>query len=99
MRHTVKEAGCWVIGAASASHFSDLPDDFPEREKLFDAEEWINDGNSVVVNPMGTVVAGPLNRDKGILYAEIDKEDARHARRSLDVCGHYSPTGHIFFFG
>ncbi len=69
---------------------SDLPDDFPERERLFDAEDWINDGNSVVVKPMGTVVAGPLNRDKGILYAEIDKEDARHARRSLDVCGHYS---------
>ncbi len=97
MRHIAKEAGCWVIGAASALHFSDLPDDFPEREKLFDAEEWINDGNSVVVKPMGTVVAGPLNRDKGILYAEIDKEDARRARRSLDVCGHYSRAD-IFSF-
>ena len=90
MRHIAKEAGCWVIGTATAVQGSDLPDDFPERDKLFAAEEWINDGNAVVVKPMGAVVAGPLNREKGILYAEIDQEDARRARRSLDVCGHYS---------
>ena len=90
MRHIAKEAGCWVIGTATALQGSDLPDDFPERNKLFAAEEWINDGNAVVVKPMGTVVAGPLIREKGILYAEIDQEDARRARRSLDVCGHYS---------
>ena len=90
MRHIAKEAGCWVIGTATAVQGSDLPDDFPERDKLFAAEEWINDGNAVVVKPMGAVVAGPLNREKGILYAEIDQEEARRARRSLDVCGHYS---------
>ena len=39
---------------------------------------------------MGVVAAGPLKREKGILYAEIDREAARRARRSLDVCGHYS---------
>ena len=37
----------------------------------------------------GAIVAGPLTRDKGILYAEIDAEAARRARRSLDVSGHY----------
>lgn len=97
MRHIAKEAGCWVIGTATALQGSDLPDDFPERESLFDPEEWINDGDAVVVKPMGTVVAGPLTREKGILYAEIDKEDARRARRSLDVCGHYSRAD-IFSF-
>lgn len=90
MRHIAKEAGCWVIGTATAMQGSDLPDDFPERDSLFDPDEWINDGNAVVVKPMGTVVAGPLSQEKGTLYAEIDKEDARQARRSLDVCGHYS---------
>lgn len=90
MRHVAKEAGCWVIGTATALQGSDLPRDFPERDKLFDSKEWINDGNAVVVKPMGSVVAGPLNRVKGVLYAEIDKEDARRARRSLDVCGHYA---------
>lgn len=90
MRHIAKEAGCWVIGTATALQGSDVPGDFPERDTLFDPEEWINDGNAVVVKPGGAVFAGPLMREKGVLYADIDKEEARRARRSLDVCGHYS---------
>jgi nitrilase len=90
LRHIAKEAGCWVIGTATALQGSDIPDDFPERDKLFKPEEWINDGDAVVVKPMGAIAAGPHNRQKGILYAEIDPEAARRARRSLDICGHYS---------
>jgi nitrilase len=90
MRHIAKEAGCWVIGTATAIQGSDIPSDFPERDKLFDADEWINDGDAVVVKPMGEIAAGPLNREKGILYAELDREISKRARRSLDVAGHYS---------
>jgi nitrilase len=90
LRHIAKEAGCWVIGTATALQGNDIPEDFPERDKLFKPDEWINDGGAVVVKPMGGIAAGPLNREKGILYAEIDREAARRARRSLDVCGHYS---------
>lgn len=90
MRHIAKEAGCWVIGTATAMQGSDVPEDFPELRKLFDAGEWINDGDAVVVKPFGAIAAGPLHREKGILYAEIDAEAARRSRRSLDVTGHYS---------
>ena len=90
MRHIAKEAGCWVIGTATALQGSDVPADFPDRDKLYTQDEWINDGDAVVIKPMGAIAAGPLNRQKGILYAEIDAEAARRARRSLDVSGHYS---------
>ena len=90
MRHIAKEAGCWVIGTATAMQGSDVPEKFPELRKLFDANEWINDGDAVVVKPFGAVAAGPLHRENGILYAEIDAEAARRSRRSLDVAGHYS---------
>ena len=90
MRHIAREAGCWVIGTATALQGKDIPADFPELQKLFKPEEWINDGGAVVVKPNGAIAAGPLTRDLTILYAEIDKEAARRARRSLDVCGHYS---------
>jgi nitrilase len=90
MRHIAKEAGCWVIGTATAMQGSDVPESFPELRKLFDENEWINDGGAVVVKPGGALAAGPLNRDKNILYAEIDAEAARRARRSLDVTGHYA---------
>jgi nitrilase len=89
LRHIAREAGCWVIGTATALQGSDIPADFPERDKLYKPDEWINNGDAVVINPAGAVAAGPLHREKTILYAEIDREAARRARRSLDVCGHY----------
>ncbi len=90
MRHIAMEAGCWVLTTATALQGSDMPADFPDRGRLFDDAEWINDGNATVIKPMGAVVAGPMSRDKGVLYAEIDKRAAKQARRSLDVTGHYS---------
>jgi nitrilase len=90
MRHIAREGGCWVIATATALQGSDVPEDFPDRDKHFKPDEWINDGDAVVVKPSGAIQAGPLNRDKSILYAEIDKEQAARARRSLDVSGHYS---------
>ena len=99
MRHIAKEAGCWVIGTATALQGNDIPADFPDRDKLFTPDEWINDGGAVVVKPMGAIAAGPMNREKGILYAEIDREAARRARRSLDVCGHYSRPDVFSFLG
>ena len=90
MRHIAKEAGVWVIGVSTALEASDVPADFPERGRLFTPGEWINDGDAVVVKPMGAIAAGPHHRKKEILYADIDVEAARRARRSLDVTGHYS---------
>jgi len=90
LRHIAREAGCWVIGTATALQGCDLPEEFPERDLLYKPDEWINDGDAVVVAPGGAVTAGPFHREKGILYAEVDAEAARRARRSLDVCGHYS---------
>jgi len=90
LRHIAREGGCWVIGTATAMQGSDIPADFPERDRLFKTEEWINDGDAVVVKPGGAIAAGPLKRDKGILYADIDLDTVGRARRSLDVSGHYS---------
>jgi nitrilase len=90
LRHIAKESGSWVIGTATAMQGSDVPDEFPERQRLFEPDEWINNGDAVVITPTGAIAAGPLSREKGILYAEIDAEAARRARRSLDVCGHYA---------
>jgi nitrilase len=50
----------------------------------------VNPGDSVVVGPDGGVVAGPMRREVGALFAEIDATAVGVARRSLDVAGHYS---------
>ncbi|HEY6135299.1 MAG TPA: carbon-nitrogen hydrolase family protein [Rubrivivax sp.] len=91
MRHIALEGRCWVVGSGTALRASDIPPDFPARAELFpNPEEWINDGDSVVVDPMGKVVAGPLRREAGILYAEIDTARVAPSRRTLDVTGHYA---------
>ncbi|WP_168016086.1 carbon-nitrogen hydrolase family protein [Halomonas salinarum] len=89
LRHIAREGGCWVIATATAMEGRDVPEDFPERDRLFSADEWINPGDATVVAPSGEVVAGPLHQQKGILYADIDIQAARRARRTLDVGGHY----------
>ena len=91
MRHIALEGRCWVLGSGTLLRGSDIPDDFPARMQMFpDPQEWINDGDSVVVSPQGRVTAGPLHREAGILYADIDVSLVAPARRALDVTGHYA---------
>jgi nitrilase len=91
LRHIALEGRCWVLGSGTLLRGSDIPESFPGREQLFaDPDEWINDGDSLVVDPTGRLVAGPLHREEGILYAEIDVARVAPARRILDVSGHYA---------
>lgn len=89
MNHIAREGGCWVLSTATAISGSDIPDDFPGKSQLFDSDEWINTGGAIVVKPFGGLVAGPLHKKRSILYADIDLEAAKNARKSLDVAGHY----------
>ena len=89
MNHIAREGGCWVLSTATAIDGSDIPDDFPGKSKLFDSDDWINTGGAVVVKPFGGITAGPLHKEKAILYADIDLEASKDARKSLDVAGHY----------
>jgi len=91
LQHIAREGCCWVIGSGCALRASDFAVDFPERAMLYpDPEEWVNPGDSVVVAPGGKIVAGPMRKSLGILYAEIDTQKVATARRSLDVVGHYA---------
>jgi nitrilase len=91
MRHIAAEGRCWVVGAGCSLRASDIPDDFPGRERLFpDPEEWLNPGDSVVVAPGGRVVAGPLHKEHDLLLVDIDPGRVAGAHRTLDVAGHYS---------
>ncbi|MGA8921779.1 MAG: carbon-nitrogen hydrolase family protein [Candidatus Dormiibacterota bacterium] len=90
MRHIAAEGRCWVLGNGCAMRGKDIPRDFPKRAQLFpDLEGWYNPGDSVIVEPGGRVVAGPLHEQHGILYADCDPAAASAAKRTLDVAGHY----------
>lgn len=91
LQHIAREGGCWVVGSGMAFRASDIPDAVPGKSDLYpDADEWINPGDSIVIEPGGKIAAGPMRCELGILYADIDLERVGVARRSLDVVGHYA---------
>jgi len=91
MRHIAREGGCWVIATGTAIQARDIPRDFPDRDRLFaQDEEWLCDGGALIVRPFGKIEAGPHNREKAVLYCDLDSSAAPRARRSLDVSGHYA---------
>jgi nitrilase len=91
LQHIAREGRCWVLGSGTLLRGSDIPADLPGRSVLYpDPDEWVNPGDSVVIAPGGGIVAGPLHREEGILFAEIDRGRVGAARRALDVVGHYA---------
>src|SRR5438105_1651316 len=47
-------------------------------------------GWSAIVEPGGSLLAGPLKEQEGILYAELDAGAARASRIEFDPVGHYA---------
>lgn len=91
LQHIAREGRCWVVGCGNLMQGSDFPEDFPDKSRLYpDADEWVNPGDSVVIAPGGEIIAGPLRKESGILYCDIDRGKVDIARRVLDVAGHYS---------
>ena len=91
LQHIAREGGCWVVGSGNILKAEDIPDDFPEKARLYpDKNEWINPGDSVVIAPGGKIVAGPMRKETGLLYCDIDCTCVAESKRALDVVGHYS---------
>ncbi|MCJ2184612.1 carbon-nitrogen hydrolase family protein [Novosphingobium sp. 1949] len=87
MRHIAHEGRCFVISCCQVQ---------PTPAQLgLTLEGWPEDrpliaGGSMIVGPLGDVLAGPLEGETGLLVAEIDTDDLVGARYDLDVAGHYS---------
>jgi nitrilase len=95
MRHIAREGGCFVVGVGPVMHPDWLPDALPDDQPLrnFAQEEsdgWLLDGYSVVVDPTGKVLAGPLVRERGILIADLDLGILPARKRLFDATGHYN---------
>lgn len=89
MRHVAMEGRCFVISACQVMRRSDFPEDYASRiEAAPDA--WMMHGRSVIVGPLGEVLAGPVLDEETILTAEIDLDDIIGAKLDFDPIGHYA---------
>ena len=67
-----------MLGITSCLRGSDVPADLPGRDEIYGGDDdWMSRGNTMIVDPYGDVLAGPLVGEPGILYAEIDVDQAR----------------------
>ena len=87
MRHIAHEGRCFVI---SACQVQPSPAELGMTMEHWDADRPLIGGGSMIVGPLGDVLAGPLEREIGLITASIDMEDVIRARYDLDVVGHYS---------
>jgi nitrilase len=91
LRHIAKEGRVYVLSASIAMRLDDIPDWFTFKSRFYQgAGEWINIGDSAIVNPDGQFVAGPVKMAEEILYAEVDPRRMRGPKWMLDVAGHYA---------
>ena len=90
MQHIAREGRCYVVNCCTSMRGSDVPADFPGCKQIFTDDEQINSGKSSIIAPGGNIIAGPLESEVGILYADIDLAEVRNSRRSLDIAGHYN---------
>ena len=90
MQHIAREGGLFVVSTCMAIRKDDIPDEYDFKKLYPEGREWINTGNSCIIDPNGQIIAGPLEAEEGILYANIDLNTITEAKRMFDVVGHYS---------
>jgi nitrilase len=78
MRHVALEGRCFVLSAVQYSK----PEGAAESE-------WIR-GGSMIVGPLGKIVAGPNYEGECILTADLDPGEIAEGKFDLDVVGHYA---------
>lgn len=90
MRYIAREGGLFVISTCMVLRMDDIPDEYEFKKHYPEGREWINTGKSCVIGPDGKLIAGPLDAEEGIIYADIDLQQITAAKRMFDVVGHYS---------
>ncbi|MEE4176059.1 MAG: carbon-nitrogen hydrolase family protein [Bacteroides sp.] len=89
MIHIAMEGRCYVVGCNQ--YFT--KQDYPEQLQPYLAEdrpEVLCRGGSIIVSPLGKVLAGPLYGEEGLLEAEVDLDEGVRSRMDFDPAGHYN---------
>ncbi|CBQ73854.1 related to nitrilase [Sporisorium reilianum SRZ2] len=89
MQHIAMEGRCYVISCNQFNTRSDFPQDYPALNDL-KPDEVVTRGGSVIVGPLGDILAGPLFDEAGILVAKVNRSELIEAKMDFDVAGHYA---------
>ena len=79
-----------MVSTCMALRKDDIPEEYDFKNLYPEDRIWINTGNSCIIDPKGRIIAGPLNAEEGILYADINLDLITEAKRMFDAVGHYA---------
>jgi len=88
MRHIALEGRCFVLGCNQYFSRDMYPEPYLSHTQN-EADE-LCPGGSVIISPLGEVIAGPLFGESGILTAELDMSLIPASKLDFDVIGHYA---------
>lgn len=88
MQHIALEGRCFVLSANQFVKKSHYPARY--AEDLADEPDIMSAGGSVILSPMGEILAGPLWNAEGLLVADLDFSLLAKSKLDFDVIGHYS---------
>lgn len=88
MLHIALEGRCFVLACNQFVRKSDYPERF--QADLIHEPDIMSSGGSVIISPLGEVLAGPLWNEEGLLTAELDFSTLAKSKLDFDVVGHYS---------
>tara|TARA_R110002124_G_scaffold44656_3_gene135906 strand:- start:6483 stop:7382 length:900 start_codon:yes stop_codon:yes gene_type:complete len=88
LKHIALEGRCFVLGCNQYVEKKDYPE-LP-GEDLSDFEDVMCRGGSVIIDPMGNAIAGPVWDGEGVLTAELDMDLITKAKLDFDPVGHYA---------
>lgn len=90
MQHIAMEGRCFVLSACQHLRRSDFPSDRMSN-RLPDAPDTVlMRGGSMIIDPMGRILAGPVRNEDAVLTAELDLDTIPMAQMDFDVVGHYA---------
>lgn len=89
MRHIAYEGRTFVLSACQYMTRADAPADY-ECPQGDDPRTVLIRGGSVIVGPLGDVLAGPVHGEEAVIAADIDLDDTIRGKYDLDVAGHYA---------
>ncbi|MEP3276874.1 MAG: carbon-nitrogen hydrolase family protein [Stappiaceae bacterium] len=89
-RFIAMEGRVYVASASGLLRASDIPQSFPLHREVTEGRDVINNGGSMIVDPGGKIIAGPVVDEETILTADIDLDRVLEEHLKLDPAGHYN---------
>ena len=90
MQHIALEGRCFVLSACQHLRRSQFPAEQMHNRLPEAPDTVLMRGGSVIIDPLGKVLAGPVYDEDALLTAELDLSLIPMSQMDFDVVGHYA---------